>query len=318
MKSLKATLHFSELLLVLLKGKTGLIDALHVMSREGIEQQVRDSAGSLLIMMKKGKSFSESLRNMKDGKVVFEPLYITLIVAAELTGDIKTVLERIVIDLKRKLRAKENAGNIMIYPAIIILLAVAGTIVLISRGLPLFISNGILSENVALNAKAGIGIAGAVMLSGGSALFIAYFRIFNDDSAEFRIFYLLDFLLRSNVSLLEAFAHCIASVGNTKYGSALVTAKKEIASGIAFSAAFSKIKHFSPYVAGWLSVADVQGNFNEICGNIGDYYALQDKKLREIAEKLIEPAIIVLTGIYVLIIMVTVVLPILTYAGGVL
>ena len=311
-----AALRFCELLLVLLKGKTSIVDSLHILEREGIEKEIRDSVSALLAAMKKGKGLSESLRAAQGGKVFFEPLHVTLIAAAEITGNIEGVLERIVSDLRRKHRVKENAINILVYPSIIVLAAVAGTIALIVKGMPFFIAGGLLSASVISDAKAGISIAGMVLLSGGGALFIFYFRIFYNDSPEFRIFYLLDFLLRSNITLTEALSHCIACMGRTKYGKALVSARKDIASGITFQAAFGKIPYFPPYVAGWLSVVGASGRAGEVCGNIKEYYARKDGKTREIAAKLIEPAVIALTGIYVLIIMLTVILPILTYAGG--
>jgi len=94
--------------------------------------------------------------------------------------------------------------------------------------------------------------------------------------------------------------------------------KKDIVSGVSFSEAFARTKRFSPYVLGWLSIADINGNLNEISGNIRDHYLQKESKIREIAAKLIEPAVIVLVGIYVLIIMATVILPILSYSGGIL
>jgi len=318
MKSTAATLQFSELLLVLFKGKTGLVDALHILAGEGIERRIRDSAVSLLSAMKKGKGLSEGLRYINNGGVYFEPLYLTLIAAAEMTGNIEKIIEHIVIDLRRKERARENVINIMIYPSIIVLLAIAGTILIIVKGIPMFIESGLLSQDAVSDAIGGICIAGAVLLIGGSALFTVYFKIFYYDSPELKIFYLLDFLLRSNVSLLEALSQCIISIKETKYGRALVTIKKDIAAGIPFSAAFAKIKLFSPYVLGWLAIADMHGNISEICGSIKDYYEHRDNKARETAAKLIEPAVIVLTGIYVLIIVTTVILPILTFTGGVL
>ena len=316
MKSEIVTLHFTELLLILLKAKTSLQDSLYILAREGVEKGVRDSVISLLSSMKKGKGLSESLRHVKSGKVFFSPLYLTLISAAELAGSLETVLERIAGDLRRKRAARENALNILIYPAIIVLLAVAGTIAIIVKGMPYFISGGFLSTDVVSGAKTGIGIAGVLLLAGGGALFIIYFKIFNDDSPEFRIFYLLDFLLRSNVALPEALSHCVVSMNGTKFSKALIAIKKDIAQGVSFSSAFGKIKHFSPYVRGWLSVAAAHGNLSEITGSIRDYFDNRDGKTREVASRLMEPAVIVLTGSYVLIIMVTVVLPILTYTGG--
>ena len=311
-----ATLHFSELLLALLKGKTSLADALHILACEGVEKPVRDAAVSLLLLMKKGRSFSESLRSIQDGKVSFGTLYLTLIMAAEITGNVESVLERIENDQRRKQKAKENAVNILIYPAIVILAAVAGTFVLIIKGMPLFISNGLLASYAVPGAKIGICIAGAVLLLGGSLLFTVYFRLFNNDSPEYRIFYLLHFLLQNNVTFPEALSHCIADLGNNKFGRALLNVKKNISSGTSFSAAFAKIPFFSPYVKGWLSVAGMYGNLGEICGNTRDYFAGKDTRKRELASKLIEPAVIMLTGLYVLIIMLTVILPILSFAGG--
>jgi len=310
------TLHFFELLLTLLKGKTSIVDALQILSREGIEKNITTVSSSLLLAMKKGKSLSESLGSINKSKAYFEPLHLTLITAAELTGNIEVILERIVMDLKRKQKAKETVLNILIYPSMIVLLAIIGTAIIIAKGIPFFVSEGLLSSDVKADAIFGICFAGAVLLLGGGLLFMVYFKIFYNDSPAFRIFHLLNFLLQNNVSLLEALSQCIISLKQTKYGKSLVLIKKDIASGISFSAAFEKTKQFSPYVLGWLSVAASQGSISEICGCIKNYYADKDNKTRDIAAKLIEPMIIVLTGFYLLIVMVTVVLPIITSIGG--
>ena len=318
MKSSTVTLRFSELLLVLLKGKTSLMDALYILANDGIESSIKDSAYALLTMMKKGKSLSDSLRMIQSGKVFFEPLYLSLIAAGELTGNIETVLGRIVIDLQRKQRAKENAVNILIYPAVIVLLAVIGTIAIIVKGIPFFVSGGLISANVISDAKLGIAFAGTVLLTGGSALFLSYFKIFNNDSPESKIFYLLDLLLGSNVTMLDALSQCFLSLGESKFGKALLKIKKDISSGKSFSGAFAATKRFSAYVLGWLSIADKHGNLIVICESLSDYYAQKDNKKREAAAKLIEPAVIVLVGIYILIIITTVVLPLLNFGGGIL
>ena len=318
MNKVKTTLHFTEMLLSLLKGKTGLMDALYILSREGIEGGVRDSAVSLLSIMKKGNSFSESLRIANNGKIFFEPMYLSLITAAEATGSIDGALERIAGDMGRRQAAKENVQGILVYPCIVIAVAIAGTVIIIVKGLPVFMGSGMLREDILPDAVLGIIFAGFTLLSGGSLLFMVHYRIFYKDSPEYSIFYILDFLLKSSITLTEALSYCILSVKNPKYAKALVMIKKGIASGVPFSTAFENAKLFPPYVSGWLSVADKNGSIVEICGNISNYYAQKDARLRNIATKLTEPAIIVLTGLYILIIMLLVVLPILTYAGGIL
>jgi len=318
MKRITTTLHFTELLLALIKGNTSLIDSLHILAREGIERSVKDYASALLLFMKKGRGFSESLRLIQDGKVYFSPIYITLIAAAELTGTIDNVLERIAGDLRRRKQADENAFNILIYPSIIILIAITGTVILIVKGMPIFIAGGFLTGEILTNATNGIILAGVVLLSGGAVLFFAYFRMFYLDSPEFSVFYMLDLLLKNNLSLPDALTQCITAMNSTKYGNALIVIKKEITSGIPFSRAFNTFPGLSSYVTGWLAVADMHGNASEICGYIKDYYMQHDTRKREIFTRLIEPAVIVLTGIYLLILILTVILPILTYAGGII
>jgi type II secretory pathway component PulF len=78
------------------------------------------------------------------------------------------------------------------------------------------------------------------------------------------------------------------------------------------------LPRLSPYITGWLEVADMHGNISEICNNIKNYYKQKDARKRELLSRLIEPAVIVLTGCYLLILILTVILPVLTYAGSIL
>jgi type II secretory pathway component PulF len=318
MNRTSATLHFVEMLLALLKGNSSLIDALGVLSRDGIEESTREAASQLVVLMKRGQSFSECLNMLKAKKIYFTPLYITLIRAAEMTGNIETVLDKILFDLKRKQQNREMILNILVYPILIIGVALIGTILLVYKGMPLFIQAGMLSGAFLETAILGIISAGVFLFVAGSLLLFVYFRIFGKDSSEYQIFYLLSLLLESHIPLSDALTRCIASMGETKYGKALVTIKNDIVSGVRFSQAFSRSSLFSSYISGWLSVADANGNIYEACRNIAAYFQQRDERTRNIAAKCIEPAVIIITGIYLLILVQTVILPILTHAGGVL
>ena len=295
-----------------------MIDALFILSRDGIERRVKESAKALLLLMKRGLGFSESLHLIQNRMVFFNTMYITLIAAAELTGAIDNVLEQIAGDLKRRKQAADNAFNIMIYPVIVIIIAVTGTVLLIFKGMPLFMESGFISGDIITKAVNGIISAGSILLIGGVVLFTAYFKVFYKDSNEFRIFYMMDFLLQNNVTVIDALDQCIKSMNNTRYLRSLLKIKKDIINGIPFSQAFSKLPRITPYAAAWLSVADKHGNIGEICGNIKKYYAGKEAKKREVFTRLIEPAVIFLTGSYLLILILTVIMPILTLTGGII
>ena len=318
MKRMSVTLHFIELLLTLIKGKIGLTDALYILSGKRIERHVRESAGALLVLMKRGRGFSESLSLIKNGMVKFNSMYITLISAAELTGSVDYVLEQISKDLKKQKKAADNAFNILIYPVIVIIIAITGTLFLVFKGMPIFIAGGFLSNEIINNSVKSIIIAGIALLTGGIILFYAYFKIFFNGSNEFRIFYMMDFLLKNKVTMIDTLTQCIKGINDIKYVSLLIKIKKDIINGISFSQAFNKMPYLSQYIKAWLSMADMNGNICEICGYLKDYYAEKDMKKREVFTRLIEPSVIILTGSYLLVLILNVIMPILTFAGGII
>jgi hypothetical protein len=206
----------------------------------------------------------------------------------------------------------------MLYPAIIITAACTGTALIIFKGIPIFTDAGFLSGAVLDSAIAGIIFAGIFLFVCGGLLFVVYYQILGRDSVEFRIFYLLSFLLQGNVTVHDALSQCIAGMGESKQGRALVMIKKEIASGTRLPQAFARSSVFSSYISGWLAIADESGNIGEACRNIAAYYQKRDSRIRYIAAKCIEPAVIIITGIYLLILIQAVILPLLTHAGGLL
>jgi type IV pilus assembly protein PilC len=315
----RLTIRFFEMLLVLLQGKTNFIDALTILSNAGTEKNVQETAKKLLLLMKKGRTFSDSLTVIQNTKTLLvNPLYINLIKASELTGSLDIVLEHILADLQRKQKSVETIATVMMYPAIIVLVACAGTVFLLVKGLPLFINAGLLSGNVLSSAINGIIFAGVFLGVAGAAVFFACYKVFGDDSAEFRLFYLLSFLLQAKIPLNDALSQCIVGIHNAKYGKALIQIKKEISSGVHLSAAFAHTNVFSSYITGWLAIADENGDVTSVCRNIAAYFQKRDEHIREIASRCIEPVIIVITGIYLLILLQAVVLPLLTRAGGLL
>ncbi|MDR0601197.1 MAG: type II secretion system F family protein [Treponema sp.] len=311
-----AALRFTELLLSLVGGNASLIDALSVLSRDGMEPPIRETASALLLLMKKGVGFSDALAMLAPGKIRFAPLYITLLGASEMTGSIVAALEKIVLDLRRGRQSRETLTGVMVYPALIILAALAGTIVLVAKGIPLFVRAGMLSGAFLDTAFWGIVFAGVFLFVSEGLLLCIYFRIFGRDSPEYRIFYLLSLLLENHITLGDALTQCIVTVGETKYGRALLAVKNDVASGVRFSRAFAKSALFSPYVSGWLSIADANGNIGEACRNIALYFEKRDERVRNVAARCMEPAVIIITGIYLLILVQTVILPVLTHAGG--
>jgi type IV pilus assembly protein PilC len=304
------------MLFTLLMGNTNLIDAVNVLSGREIEGPVRETAIRIMNVLKKGGGFANALAYASGKIIVFPERYLGLIRSAERTGKIDTALERIAGDLKRKIKARETIAAAMMYPAAIAVIALLGTIILIYKGIPFFAESGILSGVFLFQAITSVVFAGTFLFTLGIFLSFACYKLFIHESAYFRVFYELSFLLEGDISLPEALTHCIMALGENKWGRALAFIKKDIIAGGRVAAAFESTAVFPAYITGWLNIGDKNGEIKTVCRRIAEYYQIHDERRREIVLRCIEPLFIVITGVYLLILIQGIILPILTRAGG--
>ncbi|MDR0910334.1 MAG: type II secretion system F family protein [Spirochaetaceae bacterium] len=307
---MKVPLHFYENLLALLEGNLSISGALQVISETTGDRLAAKTANDILSSMKQGYSFYETASGylLSYQKPILQ--------SAEVTGDLKSAIASIIADLYKKEKAKENIVGALIYPAIIIMASIAGTVFLLVKGIPLFAQSGLMSVEIVSNAVQGVISAGMFLLVAGIAFVFTAFKLFGNDSPRTQVFYLLSVLTGHHISLSDALYYCIEQCSQTK---ALVLIKKDIEAGIRVSDAFSAQKKLcTPFVQNWLAIADNSGNLTEAFKSIYIWCIKTDEKRRSLATRFIEPVAIIITGIYLLLLLQAVVLPILTRTGGVL
>jgi type IV pilus assembly protein PilC len=312
------TLRFVEMLLALLEGHAHLTDAVHILSGGPIEKPVRETAEKLMAVLKKGRTFAEGFAAASRGTLLFPPLYAEMLRSAEQTGAVDRALARIAEHLRRKIKAREAVVAALVYPAAVVFIALAGTAVLLWKGLPLFAGAGMLPDEYLAQARSSAVFAGVFLLASGAAAAFACYRLIARESEPFRIFYELSFLLEGKVSLPDALSSCIMGMGETKWGRALARVKRDITAGGRLAQAFADSGVFPAYITGWLAVGDRNGEIETVCRHIAEYYRDRDGRRRAAATRFAEPLFIVLTGAYLVILIQGVILPVLTRAGGLL
>ena len=134
---LKDVSNFTNQLSVMIKAGISIRVAL-----EGIAEQTENPKfKEILMQIKKdvesGKSFSDALQ--KHPKV-FNPLYINMVKASELSGSFGHMLERIVEYLNNTLETRSMVIGAMVYPCIIFTMAVGTTTFLLVFVVPQFVS----------------------------------------------------------------------------------------------------------------------------------------------------------------------------------
>lgn len=119
--SLNEKINFTSELEVLLSSQIPIIEALDMISKNSIRPKVKILAEELGRAIKNGASLKEALENYKD---VFNDVYIGLITAGEVSGDIPATFTRLLGLLQKQKAIKDKIVSASIYPAILILLII--------------------------------------------------------------------------------------------------------------------------------------------------------------------------------------------------
>lgn len=297
--------------------------------------QVKDS-------IETGSTVADALRKHPS---IFDQLYINLVAAGEAGGVLDTVLIRLAVYIEKIMKLKKKVKGAMIYPAIIVTVAVLVVAIIMLFVIPIFAK--IFSEmGVALPLPTQIvigfsnflgGIGGLILL--GSFIFsiiaIRQYRktengrkvtdkflldlpIFGDlirKVAVARFTRTLGTLIGSGVPILESLEICAKSAGNKVVEKEVFDTKAEVTTGKTISETLLKSKVFSPMVVQMISVGESTGALEQMLIKIADFYDDEVDQSVTNLTTLLEPLMIVFLGITVGFIVIALYLPIFKLGG---
>lgn len=320
MRAFQRTALFTDFLLTMLEGNTSLFTAIAFLADTETEYRLQHVCVHIKAAMENGKPFAEALQQEQKRyrSFRFTHFHFRLFAVLERTADIVPILQAVQADLKRKERLHNTLIAALVYPFFVILLAGIGSLFLLYAGLPFFRQLGFGSTELYRNAVQGFIAAGVFLCISVSLFAFFIINIFKDDSEETRCFYLMSRLLNVHLPLTEAIDECIKAAGTLKMKKALIVIKKDLIGGSSLVQAFRHSRFFPIFVCTWLEISQKQGGGVQVFSLLWDYYRKRDEKKRAIAARFIEPAAIGIAGIYVLLLIQSIILPLLTYSGSVL
>jgi type IV pilus assembly protein PilC len=282
-----------------------------------------------------GESFSIAISHHP---TVFNQLYIDMVRAAEYSGSLDRVLVQIAIYLQRQDSALKKLRSAMIYPAIIITLAVGVCGVLIVVVLPNFValfnefhSDLPLPTRLLLGlgefaqvwrihiVVAAVAVVFAVFLflqTRTGRVFWDYFilrvpvlgKIVTYSIVE-RFTRTLGTMLRAGIPISQTFDVASASSGNIRYRRGLEAVRQRMVTGDGFSEPLSATGLFEPMLIRMVKVGEETGTLDQSLEQIADFLAEEmDYKVRNMIA-LMEPSLIIAVGAAVGFVAVSVILP---------
>jgi type IV pilus assembly protein PilC len=326
---------FSRQLATFIRVGVPITDAIKLLQGASNSGAFRAALDDISQDLEAGEAFSTAIAHHPS---VFNELYVDMVRAAEYSGTLDRVLIQVANYLQRQDTALKKLQSAMIYPAVILTLAVGVCTVLIVFVLPNFVSifNEFHSElPLPTRILLGVGtfaqiwrlqiVIGLFLAISGVLVFMAspVGRVFWDHtiirlpvigpivvySIIERFTRTLATMLRAGIPISQTFEVAIASAGNIRYRRGLESVKERMLTGDGFSAPLGATGLFAPMMIRMIRVGEETGTLDSSLEQIADFLAEEmDYKVRNMIS-LMEPMLVITVGGAVGFVAISVILP---------
>ena len=326
---------FSRQLATFIKVGVPITDAIKLLQDASGSGAFRAALEDICEDLDAGEAFSTAISHHPG---VFSKLYIDMVHAAEYSGTLDRVLIQIATHLQRQDSAMKKLRSAMIYPTVILVLAVSVCTVLIVFVLPNFVA-------IFHEFHAQLPLPTQILLALGTfaqtwrfqmvaSLFIvtvAILVVMNSPPGRVmwdytlvrlpvigsivsyaiieRFTRTLSTMLRAGIPISQTFDVAIASAGNTKYRRELVSVKERMVTGDGFSGPLEATGLFAPMMIRMIRVGEETGTLDASLEQIADFLTEElDYKVRNMIS-LMEPSLVIAVGGAVGFVAISVILP---------
>jgi len=302
-----------------------LVQCLDIQAQQVSKESFRKVIRGVMTDIEGGATLSDAMRKHRR---VFSDLYVNMVAAGEASGVLPNILLRLADYLEKVDALTRKIRGAMIYPSIILTVAILATIILLVVVIPIF--GRMFSEMGAalpLPTRIVLALSGFVkrfflwVILGGVIVFfglrawrrtetgkliidrfllkIPILGVLVQKAAIARFARTLGSLLASGGAILDALEITAKTAGNRVVQDAVLEARKSIGSGETISGPLKEMKVFPPMVTQMIAVGEATGGLTEMLTKIADFYDSEvDTAVANLTAAL-EPIIIVFLGIFV-------------------
>ncbi len=332
----KEVIEFTRTLAVMLKAKLSLVKALDTTIKQIDHNRFKGVVEEIRKEVKRGKSLSKAFANHSN---IFDSIFIQLTQVGELSGVLDDILLRLSSYLEKAYKLKQRVKMAMVYPAIIIGVAISAVTFLLVFVVPTFVDM-YQDFNAELPAPTKFILAVSTFLTGnfwiiGLILIVLLFTIRNFSKSEkgkntldqmkLKIPYFgelykkslvgqftktLATLLQSGVTLSESLKVLKKSSSNTILTSEVELMSSSITKGKSLNKALENSRVFPIVVSQMITVGEETASLDEMLNKIADLFEEEVDIMVEGLTSIIEPVLIVFIGLILGAIIIALYLPI--------
>jgi len=334
--SRKDILQLTNQLAVMVRAGISLQDSLESIAQETENRKFGVVVTDLKNRIEAGQSFSQALAEHPE---VFTNLYINMVAAAEISGSLSDMLQKLAEYLDQEAETRSQVKGAMVYPIIIAVMAVLVTIFLLCFVLPRFTAIFSGREHL-LPRPTKILMATSVFFRGywfvilpaiGASIWgFLYFigtkvgRLWWDKTKLVlplvktlcrslyitRSLHTMGVLTRAGVPILNTISITAQISGNVLYRDMWLGVYEQVRQGRKIASSLNRYNLMPNNVVQMIRSGEDSGTMSDVLKDVSDFYARELKTVIKTVTSMIEPIMIVIMGVLVGFIAMSIILPI--------
>ncbi|MGC8578630.1 MAG: type II secretion system F family protein [bacterium] len=299
-----------------------LVQCLEILGSQQQNKTFQKTIKDIKASIEGGSTFAAALKKHPD---IFDALYTNLVAAGEVGGMLDTILARLATYIEKSEKLKGRVKGAMIYPIVVLSVAVGAVAVLLLFVIPIF-AKMFADVGAALPAPTQFVLDLSnflkhyiiYMIIGIAAIYFAirsYYKTANGKlvidglllklpvfgelirkNAVARFTRTLSTMISSGVPVMEGLEIVARTSGNQIIENAIMKARESIAAGKTIAEPLAQTKVFPSMVVQMISVGEATGNMDAMLSKIADFYDEEVDAAVAAMTSLIEPLLIIFLG----------------------
>ena len=341
--SKKDILNFTNQLAVMVRAGISLQDSLESIAQQQESQKFKAVIIDLKNRIEGGESFSQALA---EHSKVFSNLYINMVAAAEVSGTLSGMLQKLAEYLDREGETRSQVRGAMVYPIIIAVMAVLVTIFLLLFVLPRFTAIFAGKEHllprptkILLASSAFLRSYWFFIVPAVGATFVGFFYFIGTNVGRLwwdktklvlplikklcrslyitRSLHTMGVLTRAGVPILDTISITARISGNVLYKNMWFGVYEDVRQGKKIASSLSRYNLMPSNVVQMIRSGEDSGTLSDVLRDVSNYYARELRTVIKTTVSMIEPIMIVMMGIMVGFIAMSIILPIFKMSSAV-
>jgi len=334
-RQLKLVAMFTRQLSVLVGTGTPLVQAIAALEKQARDDRWRGVVSDLRRRLEDGESFCRAL---EDHPRHFDPVYRSLVEAGESSGHLHEMLSRLARLTRQRLHVRNIIAGAMMYPSILVVVALAVLSVMIGFVLPRFTglfqtldaplppsTQFLLSISEVIRGRWMFIVPSLAVLALGvwtawrrgmghealdrAALRLPIFGCIVRNFATARVTRLLGTLLESKVPLLESLRLTREGSTSAPYRALMQQCEDAVTRGENLSAVLARSELIDATIAEAVRCGEQTGQMGSVLVNVSDFLEEENEVVVKSLSSIIEPVILIVLGVLVGIVAVSMFMP---------